>query len=176
MYFATSHNLTFELSGKVLSWNVSPKLKEYVFFSKIVQSLLFFSFVINYLLKLFQMIKSLFLLIFQSLVWRNWKFVGKAHVSSTMLFAQRLLFFLLTASVLLLSASWITYAAPTDNYDMLDKLDVAQNDPGFRSNICQFLCTKDPPEGGNFCNCDRHPLGWRSGIKVRRIYGYFLNL
>ncbi|CAL1299568.1 unnamed protein product [Larinioides sclopetarius] len=94
-----------------------------------------------------------------SCTWRNINFVEQVQLSSTMLFAQCLLFFLLTASVMLLSVSWLTYAAPTDNYNMLDLPDIEHNDPSFRSNICQFLCTKDPPEGGNFCNCDRHPLG-----------------
>ena len=28
----------------------------------------------------------------------------------------------------------------------------------FRSELCTYLCTNDPGEGGNFCNCDMYPL------------------
>lgn len=87
---------------------------------------------------------------------------------------QRLIFMMVISNILLVLKG-TTEAAPAPDliYDVpledvaqhksvldINPLDeLAHNDPGFRSNICQFLCTKDPPEGGNFCNCDRHPLG-----------------
>lgn len=28
----------------------------------------------------------------------------------------------------------------------------------FHSALCKIICTKDPAQGGNYCNCDRYPL------------------
>ena len=45
-----------------------------------------------------------------------------------------------------------------NDHDSYPNFDLFENDIDFRSKLCKIICSKDPGEGGTYCNCDRYPL------------------